>query len=56
MNNYLNIISLKSKLNELNEKINELFGSKLDNVLVGTLVLGIILVVTFWGIGELNKK
>ena len=52
---YPMILGLTEKLNELNEKINEMFGSKMDNVSTGTLVLGAILVIAFWGIGELNK-
>ena len=52
---YPMILGITEKLNDLNEKINEMLGSKLDNVFIGTLVLGAILVVAFWGISELNK-
>lgn len=53
---FFQIITIMDKLNDLNEKINQKFGGKLDNVFVGTVILGLILLITFWGIGELNKK
>ena len=57
MHNYhFQIISIIDKLNELNEKINQALGTKLDSVVTGTILLGIILAITFWGISELNKK
>ena len=53
MHNYhFQIISIIDKLNELNEKINQALGTKLDSVVTGTIVL----IITFWGISELNKK
>ncbi len=55
-NNYPLILSLTDRLNELNEKINGLLAGKTDNVVVGTIIMGAILVVTFWAINELNKK
>lgn len=54
--NYIQIVTIVDKLNELNEKLNQMIGSKLDSVLVGSIILGLILLITFWGIGELNKK
>ena len=57
MHNYhFQIISIIDKLNELNEKINRALGTKLDSVVTGTIILGIVLIITFWGISELNKK
>lgn len=50
------VLSITDRLNELNEKINAFTADKLDNVFIGTVIFAIILAVTFWGIGELNKK
>lgn len=50
------ILGITERLNELNEKLNTYLSDKTDNVFIGAAVLGIILVVTFWGISELNKK
>lgn len=54
--NYIQIVTIIDKLNELNDKINQMLGTKLDSVVVGTIILGLILLITFWGISELNKK
>ena len=50
------ILSIMDKLNELNDKINDLIGNKIDNVFVGAAILGVIILVAFWGINTLNKK
>ena len=41
---------------EWNEKINALAGEHMDNVLVGTLVLGGLIFIGFYGVSALNKK
>ncbi len=57
MNNYYpQIIGIVDRLNDLNEKINSFLEGKIDNVFVGTLIIGVIIAVAFWGIRELNKK
>ena len=50
------ILSIMDKLNELNDKINDLIGNKIDNVFVGAAILGVIILVAFWGINTLNKN
>lgn len=54
-NNIIYMLSVVDKLNELNEKINQALGGKLDNVFVGTVILFILVAVAFFGIRELNK-
>ncbi|MBQ9018757.1 MAG: hypothetical protein IJ097_00405 [Bacilli bacterium] len=56
MNNYFfNILGFMDTINELNEKLSSFTSKNMDNVFVGTIVFGIILVVAFWGIRTLNK-
>ena len=57
MHNYhFQIISIIDKLNELNEKINQALGTKIDNVVTGTIILGILIIISFWEISVLNNK
>ena len=55
MNNYILFLDLISKINELNEKLNEFTGKHMDNALVGAVVVVVILVVAFAGVNTLNK-
>lgn len=50
------ILGIVDKLNDWNEKLNEFAANHLDNVFVGTIILGVIFAVTVLGINELNKK
>lgn len=57
MNNYYpQIIGIVDKLNELNEKVNSYLDGKIDNAFAGTLIIGFIIAISFWGIRELTKK
>ena len=55
MQYYPMIISITGKLNEWNDKLNQMLEGKMDNVFVGAVIFGLLIVVAFWGIGELNK-
>ncbi len=55
MSNYILFLDLVSKINELNEKLNEFTGKYMDNALVGAVVVVVILVVAFAGVNTLNK-
>lgn len=55
-NYYPQIIGIVDKLNELNEKVNSYLDGKIDNVFAGTLIIGFIIAISFWGIRELTKK
>ena len=50
------ILGIIDKLNDLNDKLNEFASEHLDNVGVGTLIFGALVLVAFWGIGTLNKR
>ena len=39
-----------------NEKLNGMVEGKIDNVWAGVAILAVIILVSFWGIGTLNKK
>lgn len=56
INNYSLILGIMDTLSDWNDKLNDFTGSHMDNVFVGTLIIGVILAVGFWGIGVLNKK
>ena len=56
MQYYPYILGIVDKLNDWNEKLNDLASEHLDNVGVGVVVLGVILFVSMWGINTLNKK
>lgn len=53
---YPQILSFMDKIEEWNEKLNDFTGSHMDNVIVGSAVLGVILLVAFWGINTFNKN
>lgn len=52
---YPQILSFMDKVEEWNVKLNEFTGSHMDNVFVGALIFGAILLVAFWGINMFNK-
>lgn len=56
MNFYPYILGIMDTLNEWNEKLNDFAANHMDNVGTGTLILGAIFIISFWGIKELNKK
>lgn len=55
-NFYPYILGITETLNDWNEKLNNLVGGHMDNAFVGALVVGIVFVVSAWGISALNKK
>lgn len=55
-NYYSQILSLMDTLNEWNEKLNSFAASHMDNVWVGTVIGGGLLVLAIWGINALNRK
>lgn len=50
------ILGIIDKLNDLNDKLNKFADEHLDNVGVGTILLGALILIAFWGIGTLNKR
>lgn len=55
-NIYPQILGLIDTLNDWNKKLNSMTEGKLDNVLVGSLIVIVLFVVGAWGISALNKK
>lgn len=55
ISNYVLFLDLITKINELNEKLNEFTGKYMDNALVGAVVVVVILAVAYAGINTLNK-
>ena len=55
-NIYPQILGLIDTLNDWNKKLNSMTEGKLDNVLVGSLIVIVLFVVGVWGISALNKK
>lgn len=55
-NFYPYILGITETINELNEKINSFVGGHMDNAFIGALVVGVVFVVSAWGISVLNKK
>ena len=53
---YPYILGIMDTINDWNEKLNNFASGHMDNVWVGAAALGIILVVSFWGINTLNKR
>ena len=51
-----NVLGIIDKINELNDKFNAFAAEHLDNVWAGVAVLGVIIVVAFWGICFFNKR
>lgn len=57
MNNFfLYIIGITDTLNEWNEKLSGLVGGHMDNAFMGALIVGVVFVISAWGISALNKK
>ena len=56
MQYYPLILGIMDKLNDWNDKLNEFAAEHMDNVGVGVAILGVILLVSMWGINTLNKK
>lgn len=56
ISNYVQILGILDKLYDLNEKFNKFADENLGSVWVGAAIFGAILVIVFWGIGNLNKK
>ena len=55
ISNFVLFLDLITKINELNEKLNEFTGKYMDNALVGAVVVVVILAVAYAGINALNK-
>lgn len=53
---YPMILGIIDTLNDWNDKFNGWAAKHMDNVGFGVLMLGGILLVSFWGIGVLNKR
>lgn len=56
MNNLINILGFMDTINDLDEKLYSFLEKYTSNVGFGTLILAVILVVSYWAIGYLNKK
>ena len=57
MNNYYPyILSITTTLNELNEKLNNLINEYGDSAWAGAAVVGLVFIISAWGISTLNKK
>ena len=57
MNNYYPMmLGIMDLINDWNEKLNAFADKHLNNVGIGTLILGAVLVITILGINSLNKK
>ena len=50
------VLGITETLNEWNEKLSKLIGGNMDNAFMGALVVGVVFVVSAWGISVLNKK
>ena len=50
------VLGIIDTLNDWNEKLEGWASSHMDNVWFGIAILAGILVVSFWGIGALNKR
>lgn len=55
ISNYVLFLDLVTKINELNEKLNDFTAKYMDNALVGAVVVVVILAVAYAGINALNK-
>ena len=56
MTNYIYILGIIEKLNEWNEKLDAFSAAHLDNVFVGTIILGVLIAVAYFAIGFFNKR
>lgn len=52
----LQLLGIIDKLNDWNEKLNGFASKNLDNVWVGALIVGLVFIVSIWGINTLNRK
>ncbi len=50
------LLNLVDKIEEWNEKLNAFASEHMDNVLIGSLIVGVLIFVAFAGINSLNKK
>lgn len=55
-NLYPQILGIIDKLNEWNDELSKFASEHMDNVGFGTLMLGALIIVAFWGINTLNKN
>ena len=55
-NYYPLVLGLMDTINDLNEKLNDFTSSHMDNAFVGAAIVGIIFIVSAWGINTLNKR
>ena len=53
---YIAMLGIVDKLNEWNDKLNQIASKYMDNVVTGTIIGFVIIVVAFWAVGELNRK
>ena len=56
ISNYSFILGIIDKLNEWNDKLNGIASKYMDNVVAGTIIGFVIIVVAFLAVEELNKK
>ncbi len=57
MQNFFSLIlGIMDTLNNWNDKLNAFAADKLDNVWTGTLIVGLLIIVAFFGVQSLNKK
>ena len=52
----INVLGLVDKINQLNDKINELLGDKFGNISFRVIVLVILVVIIVFSINEFNKN
>ena len=55
MLNYASILGIVDTLNEWNEKLRNFTTGKTDNVFIGTLIIGVVFVVSAWAISYFGK-
>lgn len=53
---YPYILGIMEKLNEWNEKLDKFSAENLDDVFVGTLILGGLLIISFGAVRFFNKR
>ena len=56
MNKYIYLLGFMDTINDLDDKLYSFLEKYTNNVGAGTVILGVILLVSFWGVGYLNKK
>lgn len=55
INNYALILGLMDTLHDWNDKLNGFASDHMDNVAIGTVIVGVLIVIAFWGVQTLNK-